>query len=60
MVQARSPDQALGRSVAMLGAIGYARSMFCGLHLACRTARAVARGGACLLALGLLLRLSRP
>jgi len=34
--------------------------MFCGLRLACRTARAVARGGACLLALGLLLRLSRP
>ena len=35
-------------------------AMFCGLRLACRTARAVARGGACLLALGLLLRLSRP
>jgi hypothetical protein len=38
--------------------------MFCGLHLACRTARAIARGSARLLAtsitLGLLLRLSRP
>ena len=34
--------------------------MFCGLHLACRTARVVARGSVRLLALGLLLRLSRP
>jgi len=39
---------------------GISFAMICGLRLACRTARAVARGGACLLAIGLLLRLSRP
>jgi len=42
----------------------YNLRMFCGLHIACRTARAAARCSARLLAtsiaLGLLLRLSRP
>jgi len=44
--------------------LGYMSPMCCGLHLACRTARAMARGSVRLLAtsiaLGLLLRLSRP
>lgn len=50
----------IDRLVANLRLIGYALPMFCCMRLACRTARAAARGGACLLALGLLLRLSRP